>query len=267
MLGSGALAEEAYAEAGRLLEESVTASWEIRNRESLDYGLAVLGYAPRGLGQLSQAERHFSEALRSSAEVRSFIEREVTPEFIHETLYRESGIYGGPEARKFFKKFAVKGWLVPNWPKKYGGMDEKEIVAYLIRDELSYAGLPCYFTGAHMAGPTILRYGSDEIKDKHLIPIAKGEIEFALGYTEPEAGSDLMNLNMYAEDKGDHFVVNGEKVFNTACHMAEYHWLAETESSMLMENRGPKDNWLQRVTKNAFQWKKKQKQLSLLRVL
>jgi len=167
-----------------------------------------------------------NEEKKLVAEVRSFIEREVTPELINETLYLESGLYGGQEARKFFKKFAVKGWLTPNWPGKYGGMNAKEIVAYLIRDELSYAGLPCYFTGAHMAGPTILRYGGDEMKDKYLVPIARGEIEFALGYTEPEAGSDLMNLNMYAEDKGAHFVVNGEKVFNTACHMAEYHWLA-----------------------------------------
>jgi alkylation response protein AidB-like acyl-CoA dehydrogenase len=64
------------------------------------------------------------------------------------------------------------------------------------------------------------------MKDKYLLPLAKAEIEFALGYTEPGAGSDLLGLKMYAEDKGDHFVVNGQKIFNTACHIAEYHWLA-----------------------------------------
>jgi alkylation response protein AidB-like acyl-CoA dehydrogenase len=159
------------------------------------------------------------------AKVKDFIKREVTPELIEETLHLEA-IYGGQEARKFFKRFAPNGWLTPNWPSKYGGMDSTEMVAYLIRDEMSGAGLPSYFVGAYMAGPTILRFGSEEMKEKFLIPIARGEIEFALGYTEPEAGSDLMSLKTYAEDKGDHFVVNGQKIFNTACHVAEYHWLA-----------------------------------------
>ena len=64
------------------------------------------------------------------------------------------------------------------------------------------------------------------MKEKYLLPLARAEVEFALGYTEPEAGSDLLGLEMYAEDKGDHFLVNGQKIFNTACHIAEYHWLA-----------------------------------------
>jgi len=158
-------------------------------------------------------------------EVRAFIQEKATPELIEETRHLE-GIYGGKEARKFIKEFAARGWLVPNWPKASGGLDSSDMVAYMIRDEMSYAGLPSYFTGVHMAGPTILRFGSEEMKQEFLLPLSRGEIEFALGYTEPEAGSDLMNLKMYAEDKGDHFVVNGQKIFNTGCHLAEYHWLA-----------------------------------------
>lgn len=160
-----------------------------------------------------------------AAEVRAFIDKEITPELIEESRHLE-GIYGGQKARKFFAKFAEKGWLMPHWPVEYGGLGSSEMVMYLIRDIQSEAGLPSYFSGAYMAGPTILRFGSEEMKEKYLLPLARAEVEFALGYTEPEAGSDLLGLKMYAEDKGDHFVVNGQKIFNTACHIAEYHWLA-----------------------------------------
>jgi hypothetical protein len=100
------------------------------------------------------------------------------------------------------------------------------MVAYLIRDEMAYAGVPYNLVGAYMAGPAILRVGSEEMKKEFLLPIARGEVEFALGYTEPQAGSDLMSLSLRAEDKGDFFLLNGQKTFNTHCHVAEYHWLA-----------------------------------------
>ena len=95
-----------------------------------------------------------------AAEVRAFIDKEITPELIEETRHLE-GIYGGKEARKFFAKYAEKGWLMPHWPVKYGGLDSSEMVMYLIRDIQSEAGLPSYFSGAYMAGPTILRFGSE----------------------------------------------------------------------------------------------------------
>lgn len=158
-------------------------------------------------------------------EVRVLIKQEATPELVAET--EELGaIYGGPQARKFMKQFASKGWLTPNWPREYGGLNSSEMVAYMIRDEMAYARLPLYFGGAHMAGPTILRVASEEMKKEFLPPIARGEVEFVLGYTEPDAGSDLASLTIHAEDKGDFFVVNGQKTFNTHSHVGEYHWLA-----------------------------------------
>ena len=157
-------------------------------------------------------------------DVRRFIEKEATPELLNESRELEY-IYGGPEGRKFIKKFAANGWLTPSWPTEYGGLGSSEMVTYIIRNEMAYAEVLIYFAGAHMAGPSILRYGSEEIKKKFLLPLAKGEIEFALGYSEPGAGSDLMSLKMLAEDKGDHFLVNGQKTFNTHAHVADYHWL------------------------------------------
>jgi len=163
------------------------------------------------------------EAIRE--EIIEFMQKESTPEMLKETE-DQGDIYGGPEGRKIVKKMAAKGWLTPTWPKEYGGLETSEVVGYMIREEMGYNGLPFGFIAAHMAGPTILRFAGEEMKKKWLPPIAKGEIEFALGYTEPQAGSDLSALMLEAKDMGDHFLLNGTKLFNTSCHIADYHWLA-----------------------------------------
>ncbi|MFH1349306.1 MAG: acyl-CoA dehydrogenase family protein, partial [Pseudomonadota bacterium] len=124
-------------------------------------------------------------------EVRAFLKENVTPELRAE-VSQLGPIYGGPEARKIMKEFGARGWITPHWPQEYGGLGASEMVNYIIRDELSYhLGIYMGFVGAHMAGPTIMRFGSEDMKRKFLKPIASGEIEFALGYTEPDAGSDL----------------------------------------------------------------------------
>jgi len=146
-------------------------------------------------------------------------------ELIHEAETGEY-IFGGPESRAFITGFAANGWLVPHWPRKFGGLESSQVLNFAIRNALSRAGLPTYFTAAHMAGDMILEYGSDYLKETFLRPIARGEIEFAVGYSEPGAGSDMLSLKMKAEDKGDYYLVNGQKVFNTHAHVAEYHWLA-----------------------------------------
>jgi alkylation response protein AidB-like acyl-CoA dehydrogenase len=158
-------------------------------------------------------------------QVRDFIQREATPELLEETHALER-IYGGKLGREFIKKFAANGWLVPNWPKEYGGLESSEMLTYMIKDEMTYAGIPHSYVGAHYAGATIMRYASEELKQEFLPPISRGEIEFCLGYSEPSAGSDLMSLEMTAEDEGDHYLINGQKTFNTHAHVADYHWLA-----------------------------------------
>lgn len=171
-------------------------------------------------------------------EVRDFLQKEVTPEVIAEVAEYCGG--AGPVfGRKFIQKMGARSWLCPTWPKEYGGLDSTEMVGFMMRDEMTYAGAPVSLIGASMAGPTILRCGSDEIKKEFLPRIAKGEIEMALGYTEPQAGSDLAALEIRAEDKseveaddkGDYFLLNGQKMFNTHAHFADYHWLgARTET-------------------------------------
>lgn len=158
-------------------------------------------------------------------EVRDFIRSESTRELLEET-HKIGNIYGGQEGRKFVKKFAAHGWLVPNWPEEYGGLGSSAVLNFAIREEMARAGVPLIFVAAHMAGPTIMHFGSDEMKKEWLLPIARGEVEFALGYSEPQAGSDLSAVDIRAVDNGDTFLMKGQKTFNTHSHVADYHWLA-----------------------------------------
>jgi hypothetical protein len=134
----------------------------------------------------------------------------------------------GPEAREFSRKLAVNGLLGMSWPKAYGGKGMGPVYDFILLDELGKRW-GCHVpldVGYTMVGPTILRRGNEAQKKEFLPRIIDGEIEFCLGYTEPNAGSDLASMQMRAEDRGDHFLVNGQKTFNTECHYSEYHWLA-----------------------------------------
>ena len=170
--------------------------------------------------------------------VRDFLKKEVTPEIIKEG---ESGIGWGPHTWGLVRKLGARGWLTPTWPKEYGGLGLPSIYRFIIHEELDYAeALPheALTVGAGVAGPTIMLYGSEEQKRDYLPRIARGEIEFALGYTEPQAGSDLASLQIKAEERGDHYVFNGQKVFNTRCHFSQYHWIAARTDPNVVKHRG-----------------------------
>ena len=162
------------------------------------------------------------EAFRQ--EVRDFLEVELTDE-----IRRQHGLDKGlgPEAREFNRKIGAKGWLGLGWPEEYGGSGgslkyEVILIQELARHEAQIPNM----VARYMAGPTILHFGSEEMKKEFLPRIARGEIEFALGYTEAPAGSDLMAMQIRAVEEGDFFIINGSKSFNTGCHFADYHWLA-----------------------------------------
>lgn len=178
-----------------------------------------------------------SEEQKLLEEVRAFLKLESTAELRAET-HELGHIYGGKEGRKFIKKFAAHGWLTPNWPKEHGGLGTSAAVAFAIKEEMALAQVPLTFVAAHMAGPTIMHFGSEEMKKEWLLPIARGEVEFCLGYTEPQAGSDLSALKIRAVEEGDHFVVNGQKMFNTHAHVADYHWLAALTAPDAEKYRG-----------------------------
>jgi hypothetical protein len=163
------------------------------------------------------------EAFRE--EVREFLKKEVTEEVIKEA---NSGMGYGPYTWQFLHKLGERRWLAPNWPWEYGGMNASYIQRFIIQEEMSFYHSPtgaAGTVGSGMAGPVILEYGTEEQKREYLPRIARGEIEFALGYTEPQAGSDMAALEIRAEDKGDYFLLNGQKLYNTRTHYSQYHWL------------------------------------------
>ncbi len=170
-------------------------------------------------------------------EVRDFLDREATPEVIEEA---ESGLGWGPHIWNFVGKLGRKSWLGLSWPKEYGGLELPPIYRFILHEEVDARGVLPEGTmvGANIAGPTILLYGTEEQKRKYLPRIARGEIEFALGYTEPQAGSDLANLELRAEETEDHFVLSGQKLYSTRTHYSQYHWLGVRTDSHAPKHRG-----------------------------
>ena len=157
-------------------------------------------------------------------EVSNFLDEELTDELRRQHAM-DKGL--GEEARKFNRKLGAKGWLGISWPKEYGGGGKSIMYDFILVQEFARheAHVPNE-VALFMSGPQILHHGSEEMKKEFLPRIARGEIEFGLGYTEPLAGSDLMAMQMRAVEEGDYFVINGQKTFSTESHYADYHWLA-----------------------------------------
>jgi alkylation response protein AidB-like acyl-CoA dehydrogenase len=168
------------------------------------------------------------EQKRFKQEVCAFLDQEVTKGVIEES---EAGLGFGPHSWAFMRKLGARGWLAPTFPIEYGGLGLSRIYRYIVQQELDYRNALVVIrglglVGVDMAGPVILRHGSQELKREFLPKIAKGEVELALGYSEPDAGSDLSRIAIRAVEDGEDFVITGQKTFNTGCHFCQYHWLA-----------------------------------------
>jgi len=129
-----------------------------------------------------------------------------------------------PEAELWLQRMASKGWTAPTWPKDFGGGGLNKEALLILLEELQRikARPPLGGMGISMIGPTLLEYGTDEQKTRHLPPIIKGEIAWCQGYSEPGAGSDLASLRTKADDKGDVFLVNGSKIWTSGADHADW---------------------------------------------
>ncbi len=133
---------------------------------------------------------------------------------------------GGPHYHRALQQMGKDGWLGIGWPKEWGGQARSPIEQFIFFDEVQRAGFPIPFLTLNTVGPTLIKYGTDEQKTAFLPRIVRGELHFAIGYTEPGAGTDLASLKTRAERDGDHFVINGQKVFTSCADYADYVWLA-----------------------------------------
>jgi alkylation response protein AidB-like acyl-CoA dehydrogenase len=161
------------------------------------------------------------EALRR--ELRSYYEDLLTPE-VEQELANSHGI--GPTVRRIVKQMASDGWLGIGWPKEYGGQGRSAIEQFIFFDESMRSGAPVPMLTINTVGPTIMHFGSEEQKAFFLPKILAGEIHFCIGYTEPDAGTDLASLTTTGVVDGEELVVNGTKVFTSLAGDADYCWLA-----------------------------------------
>jgi alkylation response protein AidB-like acyl-CoA dehydrogenase len=132
----------------------------------------------------------------------------------------------GPTYRKVIRQMGTDGWLGVGWPTEFGGRGFGQIEQQIFVNEAARADVPLPAVTLQTVGPTLQLYGTDEQKQRFLPDILAGEVHFAIGYTEPDAGTDLASLKTTAVLQGDEYVINGQKIFTTGGHDADYVWLA-----------------------------------------
>ncbi|HUF84974.1 MAG TPA: acyl-CoA dehydrogenase family protein [Acidimicrobiia bacterium] len=173
------------------------------------------------------------EGLRQ--ELRAYYEQLLTPE-VEALLARSHGV--GPEMRKVVRQMGADGWLGIGWPKEYGGQGRSAIEQFIFFDESMRAGAPVPMLTINTVGPTIMNFGSDEMKAEFLPRIIKGEVHFCIGYTEPGAGTDLAALQTKAVRDGDEYIINGQKIFTSLAGDADYCWLATRTDPDAKKHKG-----------------------------
>jgi len=161
------------------------------------------------------------EALRK--ELRAYYDKLLTPE-IREALAVEHGV--GPVTRQVARQMGEDGWLGIGWPVEYGGQGRSEVEQFIFFDESMRCGAPVPMLTINTVGPTLMQHGSEELKRFFLPKILKGEIHFCIGYSEPQAGTDLAALTTSAVLDGDEYVINGQKLWTSLASDADYCWLA-----------------------------------------
>jgi len=161
------------------------------------------------------------EALR--AQVRAYFDALMTPEVTEECATGETG---GPASLEAVRKMGADGWLGIGWPTGYGGQGRTPLEQYIFTNESWRANAPTPFLTINAVGRTIQEFGSEEQKDYFLPKILAGDLHFAIGYTEPSAGTDLASLTTRAVLDGDTWVIDGAKIFTSLASYADYIWLA-----------------------------------------
>jgi alkylation response protein AidB-like acyl-CoA dehydrogenase len=172
------------------------------------------------------------------AEVRAFLAEHHNDEVRAEFNWGFGEEGGGPAVKAFRAKVAAQGWFGLNWPKEYGGQERTAIEQLIMLSEFEYVGAPPPEITVRSIAPTIIHYGTEQNRAQWLPPIARGEMTVALGYSEPDAGSDLASLTTRAELDGDEWIINGAKIWNSGAHFSTHEWLAVRTSREEKKHQG-----------------------------
>jgi alkylation response protein AidB-like acyl-CoA dehydrogenase len=171
--------------------------------------------------ELSEEEQSFRD------EVCEFLDANDDPEVFDVTRENMAQIVDTPKRRAFMAKLAERGWLGMTWPRELGGQDAEGVYEYLLNEQLAYRGGPQIGKGVGIIGKTLIRHGSEKLKAEFLPKILNAEVEFAVGYSEPQAGSDAANMQLKAvhDDERGGWVLDGQKSWTTSAHFADWYWV------------------------------------------
>jgi alkylation response protein AidB-like acyl-CoA dehydrogenase len=171
------------------------------------------------------------------AEVRQFLRENVTPALKAEMA--EHGLeYQGGELTAFRRKIGEKGWFGLSWPEEYGGLGLTAMHQHLLMSEFEYVGVPGPDLTVTSVAPMIMRHGTEQNKKEFLPPIARGELVCAVGYSEPNAGTDLASLRTRAARDGDEWVISGSKIWNSGAQRSTHEWLCARTDPDAIRHRG-----------------------------
>jgi hypothetical protein len=163
------------------------------------------------------------EAFRT--EVEAFLDANEDPEVFDPTRENMAQIVDTPKRRALMKKLGEQGWLGITWPKEYGGQEGEGIYEYILNEALARRGGPQIGKGVGIIGKTLIAHGSEFLKEEFLPKILANEVEFAIGYSEPEAGSDAAAMKLKATETKGGWILNGQKTWTTSAHFAEWYWV------------------------------------------
>ncbi len=171
------------------------------------------------------------------AEVREFL-RENVNDALRAEVAEHNLEYPGGEVAAFRRKLGAKGWFGLNWPAEYGGLGLGPVHLHLLMSEFEYWGVPGPDLTVTSIAPMIMRHGTEQNKREFLPAIARGEMTCALGYSEPDAGTDLASLRTRAVRDGDEWVINGSKIWNSGAQRSTHEWLCVRTDPDAPRHRG-----------------------------
>jgi hypothetical protein len=158
-------------------------------------------------------------------EVEAFLDAHDDPEVFDLTRENMAQIVDTPKRRAFMAEVGEQGWLGMTWPTEYGGKAGEGVYEYLLNERLAARGGPQIGKGVGIIGKTIIRHGNERLKQEFLPKILRNEVEFAVGYSEPNAGSDAASMQLKATRTEGGWVLNGQKTWTTSAHFAEWYWV------------------------------------------